>query len=124
MTANIGKLSPGLREMIDKAKDKYRMHTPHLELIKTKALVYAIGWIQAFPGNRQAYSDMDHMREMVRKLDDYHIAHLLFTVESHMAIEIHLWEDVEEDPEFGRSCFVRQLVQDMKQIDERTAVAA
>lgn len=124
MNATSRKLSPGMRALIERTKAKYTPLKPRADFVKTaelentKALVYAIGCIQAISENQREYLSMYRMCAVVRALDDYHIAHLLFTVESHMGREIYLWDDEDEDVEIERGCFVRQLVYDMKQIVE------
>lgn len=117
-----GKLSPALREVISNAKTDHAVRSLRAHLVQTKALLYAVGCIQALPEAKQEYSDVLDMCEMVRELDDYHIAHLLFPVEAHLGHKIDLWPDgFEDEADAVRKDHVRQLVCDLEQRLERAA---
>lgn len=113
---------------------------PHLSIaddmarngcITLKAMLYAIGCIQALPTDQQERSDMIEMCTLVRGMESPTLAHVLWGVESHIGREIDLWpahggneaNGLYTDAELDAKATIRAQVRDWNEQFRRTQAA-
>lgn len=117
-------LSPVLREQVQQIEEEKYDRFLDEELLKTKALIYAIGCIENLPKSFYEHSEMFKMRELVREMGDYQIANGLFFAERHFGRQIDLWADLLDQEEYLRSRQIRQIVCRIEKTNELSPVAA